>query len=133
MTLTTRAMSSKHEDFLAGLFQGRKTVNSGAGWADQMDGKQSHGSGEYVFSWDGKSTLGKSISITRDMWDKAMFQTQGWEIPVIPLRFYSNSRLTLVEHDLAVVDAAVLAALQADANEVVRLRNRLASLEDGYL
>lgn len=129
MTLTTRMMSDRHEDDLARLFEGRKTAGSGNQWRDQMDGKQAHGSGSYVFAWDGKSTLGKSVGITRAMWAKAIEQTQAWEIPVLPLRFYGNTRLTVVDLDLAVIDAKVLADLQHDANEVVGLRDRVAELE----
>lgn len=126
---TTRMMSDAHENDLARLFEGRKTAGSGNQWKDQMDGKQAHGSGDYVFAWDGKSTLGKSVGVTRGMWAKAVEQTQGWEIPILPLRFYGNERLTVVDLDLAVIDVKVLATMQTDANEVVGLRERVSELE----
>ena len=129
MTWTTRMMSDKHEDDLAWMFAGRKTAGSGNQWRDQMDGKQPHGSGDYVFAWDGKSTLGKSVGVTRDMWNKAIDQTQAWEIPVVPLRFYGNERLTQIDLDLAVIDAKVLASLQSDANEVVAQREWIVAVK----
>jgi hypothetical protein len=105
---TTRAMSDRHEDHLADLFAGRKTRGSGNQSRDQMDGKQEYRSQRYVFAWDGKATLGKSIGVTLEMWRKAKEQAH-WAIPVLPLRWYANERLTDVAADL-------VADLQRDAN-----------------
>lgn len=51
----TRKMSSRHEDHLAEVLQGTKTRNSGATWADQGDGHQTHSEGHWRFTWDGKA------------------------------------------------------------------------------
>ena len=128
MIRPTRDMSERHESFLARLFGGRMTKGSGSHWTDQLDGKQARGSGEVVFAWDGKSTLGKSLSITEEMWLKAVEQTSAWETPMLALRWYRNDRLTDVGLDLAVVTATTLANLQQDANEVVRLREEVTAL-----
>ena len=115
MSKTTRDMSDRHEEHLAALFEGRCTRGSGNQMNDQMDGKQAYRSAEYVFAWDGKSTLGQSIGVTREMWAKAQEQAH-WAIPILPLRFYANTRLTQVEADLVVIEAETLADLQRDAN-----------------
>ncbi len=128
MIRPTRDMSDRHEAFLAAIFDGRVTKGSGSHWTDQMDGKQARGSGETVFVWDGKSTIGKSIGVTREMWDKAVEQSQPHEITMLALRWYTNERLTDVGLDLAVVEATTLADLQRDSNEVVRLRERVEEL-----
>ncbi len=115
MSKTTHDMASRHESHLAALFQGRMTRGSGNQARDQMDGKQVYRSQGYVFAWDGKSTLGKSIGVSREMWAKAQEQAH-WAIPILPLRFYANDRLTAVDADLVVIEADVLADLQRDAN-----------------
>lgn len=120
---TTRQMSDRHEDDLVAVLAGRRTRGSGNQWRDQMDGKQHRDSGRYVFAWDGKSTLGLSIGITRAMWAKAREQAQS-AIPILPLRFYANSRLTEVDADLVVVELATLAALQEDANRLHRIQEQ---------
>lgn len=131
MTWTTRQMSDRHEEDLAVLFEGRMTKGSGNQWRDQMDGKQGRESGAYVFAWDGKSTLGKSIGVTREMWAKAREQTTAWEIPILPLRWYGDERCTKVDLDLVVIEARTLADLQRDANEVIALREQVARLQEG--
>lgn len=130
MIRPTRDMSERHEAFLADLFGGRMTKGSGSHWTDQMDGKQAKGSGEVVFVWDGKSTLGKGLTITMEMWAKAVEQSRPWETTMVALRWFTNDRLTHVGLDLAVVEATVLADLQRDANEVVALREEVARLRE---
>jgi hypothetical protein len=122
MGITTRDMSDKHEAHIAAVLSGRVTPGSGSQWNDQMDGKQPEGE-QYVFAWDGKATLGLSVGVTRAMWAKARQQAQGL-IPLLPIRFYANSRLTEVDADLVVLDLEVLASLQHDANELHRIRER---------
>jgi len=114
MSLTTRKMSDKHEEHLVALFGGRMTKGSGNQWHNQMDGRQSSREQYWAFAWDGKSTLGKSVGVTREMWTKAV-QQAGVERPMLPLRWYNNERLE-VGLDLAVVLADDLACLIEDAN-----------------
>lgn len=123
-------MSDRHESHLAALFEGRMTRGSGNQFRDQMDGKQEYQSGAYVFAWDGKATLSKSVSVSLDMWRKAVEQAH-WAIPIIPLRFYGNERLTQVEADLVVIEAETLAEIQRDANNYRRYCAGRHCLPDG--
>lgn len=102
MPLTTRQMSDAHEIFLAGLFHGRRSVNSGSQFNDAADGRNELGT-IFPLAWDGKSTLGKSQSITLPTWDKLLYQAQGLR-PVLALRWYATERLD-VGRDLVVLDA----------------------------
>jgi hypothetical protein len=96
--LTTHDMGDAHEEFLARLLQGRRSRGSGNQFNDQMDGRNDVHT-PYRLAWDGKSTLGKSIGVTLEMWAKAA-QQAGGEIPLLALRYYSNERLTAVGADL---------------------------------
>lgn len=96
--LTTRDMSNAHENFLAQILEGRRSRGSGNQFNDQMDGRNDIHT-PYRLAWDGKSTLGKSIGVTLEMWSKATEQAGG-EIPVLALRYYTNERLTAIGADL---------------------------------
>ncbi len=115
MSLTTRKMSDRHEEHLADVLDGVKTKASGSTWADPSDGHQTASEGFWRFAWDGKSTLGKSIGVTREMWAKIEEQSRGL-IPMVPLRWYGDQRLTRVDLDLVVIDLDTFAQMQADAN-----------------
>lgn len=95
-------MSRLHEIFLAKVLGGRKSRGSGNQWHDAADGRNNHLIEEFAFAWDGKATLGKSISITREMWEKIKEQAGG-ERPMLALRFYGNERCDEIDADLAVV------------------------------
>jgi hypothetical protein len=107
--LTTRALSDKHEIFLAELFGGRRSVGSGNQANDQADGRNRRYETFFPLAWDGKATLGKSHSITLDTWNKLVEQSHG-ERPVLALRWYANERLA-VTRDLVVLDAHDFAEL----------------------
>ena len=98
---TTRDLSDKHEKYLVEVLGGRMTRGSGNQWHNQMDGRHDHRREEMALAWDAKSTLGKSIGVSLEMWRKAQEQSHG-ERPCLPLRFYLNERLT------EVVDLVVL-------------------------
>jgi hypothetical protein len=114
-SLRTRKMSERHEDDLVELLGGTRTRNSGAVWSDQADGHQIGLDQYWRFTWDGKSTLGESIGITRKMIAKMREQARGLE-PMIPLRWYGNDRLTEVSEDWIAIEADTFAAILADAN-----------------
>ena len=116
---TTQKMAEKHEAFLSILFNGRRTKASGSQWSDQMDGRHNQEQ-EFSFAWDGKSTFGKSIGISRVMWEKAKEQAASWR-PMLALRFYDTEALD-VGVDLAVVSASDLAELIEKANHVEPVR-----------
>ena len=114
-SLRTRKMSSRHEDDLVDLLGGERTRNSGAVWSDQADGHQTGLNQYWRFTWDGKSTLGESIGVSRKMIAKMREQSRGL-LPMIPLRWYANDRLTEVSEDWIAVEADTFAAILQDAN-----------------
>lgn len=107
-------MGEAHERFLVGLLGGRKTRASGATWKDQMDGRHGRKNETFAFAWDGKSTLAKSIGVSRAMWSKAAEQAAG-ERPLLALRFYDTERLDVGE-DLVVLSAHDFAEVLQEAN-----------------
>ncbi|MEV7675170.1 hypothetical protein [Streptomyces sp. NPDC088752] len=104
-----QAMGDAHEKHLAETLGMRQTRGSGNQWRDQMDAKHDRTSTQYAFAVDGKSTLGKSVSVTRDMWDKAVEQAGG-ERPMLGLRFYDSGALK-VHADLVACDLLDFAEL----------------------
>ena len=122
MTLTTRKMSDRHEEDLADLLGGTRTRNSGAVWSDQSDGHMLASEEYWRFAWDGKSTLGKSIGVNRDMLAKLREQSRGLE-PMLPLRWYADSRLTMVDEDWIAVEAETFAQILEEANAYRRLKD----------
>lgn len=105
----TRQMSDRHEVDLVKVLGGRRTKASGSQFNDQMDGR--HDEGAWRFAWDGKSTFGASIGVSREMWSKAVEQSHGAR-PLLPLRFYADYRLNPAL-DLVVCDLHDLAELVA--------------------
>ena len=136
MSLTTRKMSDRHEEDLVALLGGEKTRNSGAVWSDQADGHQTGLDQYWLFTWDGKSTLGKSIGISRAMLAKLREQSRGLEI-LLPLRWYANDRLTEVDEDWIAVEAETFAQVLEDANAYRALlaedRHKIAFDDEGWL
>jgi hypothetical protein len=108
-----KRMGDAHEGRLAEVLGMRQTRGSGNQWRDQMDAKHDHTTCTFAFAVDGKSTLAKSISITRAMWEKAGEQASG-ERPMLALRFYNNASLE-VHADLAVCDLLDFAEMREDA------------------
>lgn len=106
--LTTRDLSDKHESFLAEILGGRCTRGSGNQFHDQLDGRNAAGS-PFPLAWDGKATLGKGVTVTRAMWEKAREQA-GAETPALALRWYASERLDPVL-DLVVLDVHDFTAL----------------------
>jgi hypothetical protein len=111
---TTRAMSDKHEEYLAELFGGRRTRGSGNQFNNQMDGRTHRKDVEFAFAWDGKSTHGESVGVSREMWTKAVEQSHH-ERPMLALRWYDTDRLD-VGLDLVVITAEDMAELLERAN-----------------
>lgn len=101
---TTRQMSDAHEKFLASLIDGLRMPGSGNQWARQTDARNKRYDMPFPFAVDGKSTLGKSVGVTQEMWEKVVEQANG-ERPMLALRWYSDWRLTVAQ-DLVVIDAA---------------------------
>lgn len=97
---TTRQLSDHHEADAAKFFGGRIPKGSGNQWRDKLDGRQHRLDQRVAFAWDCKATEGKSIGVSREMWDKTREQAGG-ERPMLLLRFYGNGMR--VDEDLAVI------------------------------
>ena len=89
---TTRAMSDRHEQYINNILGGRRTRNSGAVWSDPTDVRMDVREDRLAFAADGKSTLGQSITLKREDWDKLKDQA-GDLTPIMPIRFYDTYRL----------------------------------------
>lgn len=109
-------MARLHEDFLAQLNGGRSTRGSGQTWQDQGDGRNNRLTTEFAFAWDGKSTLGKEIAVSRQMIAKIREQAGG-ERPEIGLRWYATEDLRRVDEDWIAIPAADYAELLRAARE----------------
>ena len=99
---TTRQMSDLHESMIEERTGAKRTRGSGNQFNGQADNRHTFDV-PFATAYDGKSTLGRSIGITREMWDKLKEQAAGL-IPALPLRFYRNEYLTVVDLDLIVVE-----------------------------
>jgi hypothetical protein len=126
-TPTTQQMGDKHEVFLAEVFGGTKSKASGSQWSDPADGRNGHGT-PFAFAWDGKSTRGKGITITREMIAKIREQALS-ERPALGLRWYDSDSLDLVGEDLVAIPAADMAELLENARRIVSLESAHGSLE----
>lgn len=105
MAIDRAKMAEFHEQFLAKLNGGVKSKASGSQWTDQADGRNCRITTDFAFAWDGKSTCGQGISVTRDMLRKIREQAGG-ERPQIGLRFYETERLDAVAEEWIAVTAA---------------------------
>lgn len=111
-----KRMGDLHEAYVADVLGQRQTRGSGNQWRDQMDSKHDRTSCVFAFANDGKSTLGKSISISREMWAKAV-QQAGGERPMLTLRWYADASLSKVDIDLAACDLLDFAEQREDAEK----------------
>jgi hypothetical protein len=121
-TPPTQRMGELHELHTAELLGGYKTKGSGSS-TDKADGAHHHDD-LFAFRWDGKSTKGKSITITLDMLDK-LFEQAGGERPALPLRWYGNEALTKVLYDLIAIKDVDLSELLDEAGKADELRIEL--------
>ena len=112
MTIDRHEMGSRHETWAAEVLGGRKTRGSGNQWRNPTDGRHNRYSDTHAFSWDCKSTRGKSISVTREMLDKIKEQADT-ERPMIPLRFYDDDRLRNFEDWIVIKADDFLELLEA--------------------
>lgn len=91
-----------HEEFVAKLFGTRTNPGSGNQWSKPTDGRNDKRTMRYAFAFDCKATLAASQSVGLEMWEKLVRQSHS-ERPMLPLRFYTNERLSEYV-DLVVVD-----------------------------
>lgn len=115
-----KKMGDKHEEHLVEVFGGRQTRGSGNQPANPMDGRHNRYEQTVAFAWDGKSTRGKSITVTDAMLEKAEQQAHG-ERPMLSLRWYYDDRLR-VYRDWHLIR-------EDDLLELMERSERLAELE----
>ena len=117
MTTLNKAMGDHHEGFLVDLFGGRQARGSGNQWRQPMDGRTSRKHLRFAFAWDGKSTLGKSLTIPLAMIRKAKEQAGGHR-PMIALRFYDSEQALALKpiEDWVAVKANDMAEILQEAN-----------------
>jgi hypothetical protein len=96
-------MSDRHEQFLADLIGGRRCPGSGNQSANQLDVRNDPTTG-FAFGLDGKSTLGRSLSLSETTWAKVVDQSHGLR-PGMALRWYHDWRLRS-STDLIVISTA---------------------------
>lgn len=134
MSLNSK-MGDRHEDDLQKLLGGRRTRGSGSQWRDQMDGRHNRWRERFAFAWDGKSTLAKSMSIPRKMWEKAREQAGG-ERPMLALRYYDTESLDIGEDLVALSLNDFVEVLEAanheDPTRVFIWFNREAERDSSY-
>lgn len=94
-------MSDAHETALVEALGGRRTPGSGNQFNNPMDGRHNRYEDTLAFAWDGKSTLGKSITVDLPMVEKAREQA-GSERPMLALRWYATERLAVAEDWVAI-------------------------------
>jgi len=117
---TTQQMGEAHETYLAEITQGAKTKASGSQWTEQGDTRNHHDLA-FALRMDGKSTRGKSISVTLDMIAKIREQAHG-ERPGLGLRWYGSDDLRVVLEDWVAVPGA-------DFEEMLIAARQLKELE----
>lgn len=126
MRIATRDMSDRQERRLAERLGGRMTRGSGNQFNDQGDGRRKHGS-PLAYCWDGKSTTGKGITVTREMWEKITRQAH-WGRPMLALGFFSDERLSDFDISLILVSDDDFAEQLEEVDKAVALRERMLDL-----
>jgi hypothetical protein len=108
-------MADAHEADIAEWTGGRLTKGSGNQWSDPLDVKNDTRT-VYPLGNDGKATLGKSLSITREMWRKLREECFG-HIPTWWGRFYQDESLRTVHLDLMAMEADDFRRIWEDAKK----------------
>ncbi|MFI0967022.1 hypothetical protein ACH4S8_37410 [Streptomyces sp. NPDC021080] len=121
-------MGDAHEAHLAETLGMRQSRGSGNQWRDPIDARHNRLDTQYAFAVDGKSTLAKSLSITRAMWDKAVEQAGG-ERPMLGLRFYDDNARK-VHADLVACELLDFAELLEAARQWERAKPVLEAIRE---
>jgi hypothetical protein len=120
MAADKHEMGDLHEKFLAELNDGIKSKASGSQWTDQGDGRNNRLTQPFAFCWDGKSTCGQGITLTRTMIEKIREQAAG-ERPMFGLRWYASERLDEVAEDWVAIPADEWREVLESGREGVRV------------
>lgn len=122
-------MADAHEADMAEVIDGKVQKGSGNQWHAQGDLKNGEYLVAYPITGEGKATLGKGHTITREMWSKIVEQTFG-QNPALFLRFYRDESLRTVDGDLAVTSVSLFAQILRDARSWQSLQDAVSSSDD---
>lgn len=109
-------MADAHEADMADLIDGKVQKGSGNQWHAQGDLKNGEHLVAYPITGEGKATLGKGHTITREMWGKLVEQTFS-QNPALFLRWYRDESLRQVDIDLAVTSVSLFSLILRDARK----------------
>lgn len=123
---STSEMGRRHVERAAEVLGCVPSAGSGNRWQDPADGRSPH-DGPYPVALEGKSTRGKSITVTLEMLAKLREQSLG-ENPVLPLCWYGTDDLTEILEDWAAVPLDFLAEILASARAWAELEAHLGSV-----
>lgn len=112
---STTEMGRRHVEYVAEVLGITPSAASGSKWQNPADGRSAHDL-PYPIAVEGKSTRGKSLTITLEMLAKLCEQALG-EHPVLPLRWYGTDDLSLVTDDWAAVPLLFLGELLTSARK----------------
>jgi hypothetical protein len=119
-------MGRRHVARAAEVLGAVPSAGSGNRWQNPADGRSPHDS-PYPVALEGKSTRGKSLTVTLDMIAKLREQALG-ETPVLPLCWYGTDDLTEVTEDWAAVPLDFLGEILAQARAMVVLETALGNI-----
>lgn len=119
MTRTSsQQMADAHEDDMAEWIDGGRTKGSGNQWHAQMDAVNGTRDTVIPLAGDGKATRAKSISVTREMWAKAVEQAGPVRQPFLALRWYADEpNMLRVEQDLVAISPELFRRLLHGARQ----------------
>jgi hypothetical protein len=123
-------MSDAHEADIAEWTDGRQPKASGSQWHDPLDVKNDTRTA-YPLGNDGKATLGKSLSITREMWRKLREECFG-HIPTWWGRFYQDESLRTVHLDLVALEVDDFRRILQAARNWERLQRAQEELKERW-
>jgi len=114
---STTEMGRRHIEHVAEVLGIEPSAASGSKWQNPADGRSAHDL-PYAIAVEGKSTRGKSLTITLEMIAKLREQALG-ENPVLPLLWWGTDDLSVVTEDWAAVPLAFLGELLSSARKWV--------------
>jgi len=128
---STAEMGRRHVERAAEALGCVPSSGSGNRWQNPADGRSPHDK-PYPLALEGKSTRGKSISVTLEMIAKLREQSLG-ENPVLPMCWYGTDDLTEVLEDWAAVPLDFLAEVLVSARKFVELETELGDVTPEHI
>lgn len=109
MAKTKTARAQNHENYIAKMYNGRRSPSSGASWSDRGDVRFEIEN--YKFTAECKTTEKKSFSIKKDTWNKIVEEAQEQDRrPCMFVRFEDESGQMIdlvvrsIDDDLEVIE-----------------------------